>query len=300
MLQPPHEPLYEPPHLVHATTGPNARHEGERGSQRGPRRGNLPRAVIFDMDGVLIESEPLWRDGFRYGVAEFMREQGHRAPMLTDADLARFEGGRVDQTLNTLHEHFCGHALADHDRRDLTQRVVAHVSHLFATTPVPIATSVQALRDIAALDIPVAIATSSAPEFLDAVLDTLDLDHLVQVRQSALHLPDGKPHPEVYQRALDALGVTPAEAVAVEDSLTGLESAIRAGLPTVWLTTRPEAEGRTALTERITLLPEPVSSVHLSTYPAVTRNAILRTWATSRARIPLDVPQPLLVALSHR
>lgn len=288
MLQPPHEP----PHLAHAITGTGI----QRGPQRGSRRGNLPRAVIFDMDGVLIESEPLWCDGFRYGITEFMREQGRPTPSLSDADLARFEGGRVDETLNTLHEHFCGYALTDDARHTLTRRVVDHVSHLFAADPVPITTSVQALRDIAALDIPVAIATSSAPEFLDVVLDTLDLNHLVQVRHSALHLPNGKPHPEVYQRALDALGVTASEAVGVEDSLTGLEAAIRAGLPTVWLTTRPEVEGKTALAERITLLPEPVSSIHLSVYPAVTRNAILRTWATSHARIPIGVPQTLLAA----
>lgn len=261
--------------------------------------GALPAAVVFDMDGVLIDSEPLWRDGFRHGVAAFMNQHGRPTPTLSDADLARFEGGRVDQTLDALHQHYLGHGLTAGDRQDLTRRVVAHVSALFAANPTPIPDSVQALRDIAALGIPVAIATSSAPEFLDAVLDTLDLAHLVQVRQSALHLLDGKPHPEVYLRALDALGVTPAEAVAIEDSLTGLEAAVRAGLPTVWLTTRPEIEGRAALADRTAHLVEPVPPVHLSAYPAVTRNAILRTWATSRSRTQIDVPHQPLAALSH-
>lgn len=241
----------------------------------------LPRAVIFDMDGVLVASEPLWRDGFRYGVAEFMREHGQSIPAPTDADLARYEGGRVDQTLDALHEHFTGRPMEAARRGDLTRRVVGHVSTLFAANPTPIASSVQALREVAALDIPVAIATSSAPEFLDAVLDTLDIAHLVQVRQSALHLPHGKPHPQVYLRALDALGVAAHEAVAIEDSLTGLEAAFRAGLATVWLTDRTEPEGRAALADRTAHLTEPIPTVHIGAYPAVTRDAIVHTWATS-------------------
>jgi HAD superfamily hydrolase (TIGR01509 family) len=242
-------------------------------------RNDLPEAVIFDMDGVLIDSEPFWRDGFRFGVHLFMSARGLPAPTLTDTDLKHYEGGRVDETLAALHQDLIGHALDIHQRDVLTAAVVDHVSGLFRANPTPIGASVQTLHDLAALGVRIAIATSSAASFLDTVLDTLDLAHLVTVRQSALLLDNGKPHPEVYQRALAHLDVPAHCAMAVEDSLTGLESATRAGLHTLWYTTATEADGHEALRQRVPATVEPDYQPQVTASRTVTCRNLLNAWA---------------------
>jgi sugar-phosphatase len=73
--------------------------------------------------------------------------------------------------------------------------------------------------------VPLAIASSSSSEIIDAVVEKLDLAGVFQVLQSAEHEPYGKPHPGVYIAAARALGVLPATCLALEDSANGLLAA---------------------------------------------------------------------------
>lgn len=196
--------------------------------------------VIFDLDGVLVNSEPYWQEGFAAIGNEFCVERGLPDPQLTPAQMSRFEGGRVNDTVTAiLTELGHGEHVDAATVRELTDRVIARVSTQFAEHSNAIESSVRVARQLAERGIPLAVASSSAQQFIDAVLDALDLREAFGVTQSALLLEHGKPHPEVYLLTLQKMGLEAREVVAIEDSTAGVAAALRAGLATIWL--RPDA-----------------------------------------------------------
>lgn len=203
-------------------------------------------AVIFDLDGVLVDSEPLWQQGFADVVNEFCVEQGRPDPGLTPADMVRFHGGRVKDTVKTLvEEQGLGELATDETITRLTERVVEDAAASLSDD-VTIRSSVEVARRLHADGVRMAVASSSAQRFIDAVVERLGLRDAFEVTQSALDLEHGKPDPEVYQLTLDRLGVDAAETVAIEDSVPGVQAAVRAGIAVVWLTpqSRDEALGQ--------------------------------------------------------
>ena len=204
------------------------------------------KGAIFDLDGVLVDSEPYWQRGFAEVTNEYCVESGLPDPALTAAQMARFQGGRVNDTLASILASL-GHPelAAQESLEQLTGRVIAHVSHAFVAHPTPIESSISVARQLADRGVPLAVASSSAQEFIDAAIKTIGLQDAVSVTQSALGLRHGKPHPEVYQLTLDQLGLEADDVVAIEDSTTGIGSAVRAGIATIWLlqnSTETEAE----------------------------------------------------------
>ncbi len=198
-------------------------------------------AVIFDLDGVLVDSEPYWQEGFLEITKDFCRESGLPDPDLELKDMARFQGGRVNDTMRTILTSLGHEDLADREHIEaLARRVIDRVSDDFAarklgaSTPGPIEQNVRVAHELADRGFPLAVASSSAQEFIEAALEQIGLLDAVAVTQSAYELEHGKPHPEVYRRTLDRLGVKAQEAVAIEDSTTGIGSAVRAELATIW------------------------------------------------------------------
>jgi mannitol-1-/sugar-/sorbitol-6-/2-deoxyglucose-6-phosphatase len=194
-------------------------------------------AVLFDLDGVLVESEPYWQEGFAAVVNEFATESGWGDPGLTTKQMAEFLGGRVDDSLSTILEAI-GHPEAAADGATmgtLTERVVDFASYAFEREPITIESSVEAVRELRARGVKLGVASSSAPEFIALSLQTLGLEDAFVARQSALGLERGKPDPEVYQLLLEKLGERAADCVAVEDSPRGIGSAVAAGVRCVGL-----------------------------------------------------------------
>lgn len=193
-------------------------------------------AVIFDLDGVLIESEPYWQRGFADVVNEYAAQTGwiHRAFEATD--MARFQGGRVPDTIATLLSSL-GHP--DAGRPEIIERltglVIDTVSAEFGQHPAPIVDSVAVARSLAARGTRMAVASSSAPQFIDAAITELGLTDAFPVRQSALGLEHGKPHPEVYLLTARRLGEDPRACVAIEDSPAGIGAAVAAGMTCIGL-----------------------------------------------------------------
>jgi HAD superfamily hydrolase (TIGR01509 family) len=204
------------------------------------------RAVIFDLDGVLVDSEPYWREGFREASRVIARRLDTAAPELSDEELRSYEGGRVPDTVRTLAEQLFG--LSGDREEQLVEEAVRAAVHrasaLFEVDPQPHEATVRAAVELHQRGFRLAVASSSAPEFIDAVLERLELADRVEVVESAFPLRHAKPHPEVYLNAIARLGVPVERCLAVEDSWTGVQSALRAGLRTIWVTDQavPELE----------------------------------------------------------
>lgn len=215
--------------------GPDQASPDQASSAADPAARHTPRAgVIFDLDGLLVESEPYWREGFRAGVALMADELGAPRPQLSEEFLTRFEGGRVPDTLGRLAEEL----FPDTHAADLVPRAaeaaIARATELFGQDPRPIRASVETAHALAERGMPLAVASSSAEPFIRGALEAIGLAGVFTVVESAYELEHAKPHPQVYLNAIAGLGVDARVSVAVEDSKVGAESALRAGLRTLW------------------------------------------------------------------
>jgi len=191
--------------------------------------------VVFDLDGTLVDSEPYWAKGFSAGLAQILKERGHGTHELDPNVMARFQGGRVPDTVRAILEWLhLGSEIDAHEVSAIVEQVITYVKAEFVASPTPIAEAVSTVRALQEDGVPLALASSSASSFIDAVLDVLDLREAFPVRVSAMDFPEGKPDPAVYLRALDQLGLTAQLSVAVEDSRVGVLAAVNAKMRCVW------------------------------------------------------------------
>ena len=177
-------------------------------------------AVVFDMDGVLVNSEPLWHE------AE-IEVFGALGVPLTPADCQQTTGLRVDVVVQHWRARAGGF---DVDDATVVARIVQGVVARIAARGEPMDHAIEAVVDVARRGWRVGLASSSPLSIINAVLDRLQLRQHFAAVCSAEHLPRGKPDPAVYLEACAALGVDPARAVAVEDSNSGIRAGRNAGM----------------------------------------------------------------------
>ena len=178
-------------------------------------------AVVFDLDGVVVDSEPVWERVRR----QFVTDHGGRgAP---DAQ-QRLMGMSTPEWARYLAANL-GVELAPH-------RVAAMVVELMAAAyrdELPLLPgAVDAVHRMAARW-PVAVASSSPRALIDTVLHETGLVEVLRVTVSSEEVPRGKPAADVYLAAAAGLGIAPSACVAVEDSSNGLRSAAAAGMRVV-------------------------------------------------------------------
>jgi HAD superfamily hydrolase (TIGR01509 family) len=182
----------------------------------------LPDAVVFDMDGILIETEPIW-DKVRHRMAA---EQGVSWPNgSTEAMMGLSTREWAEHMRDVVHLDGTWEALA--------QRTIDGVAGEYATGGLPVLPgAVEAVRRMAAL-VPTAIASSSPRRLIDLVVARLELADALTVTVSTEEVPRGKPYPDGYLRACELMGLDPTRSVAVEDSTNGVLSAHAAGMSVV-------------------------------------------------------------------
>jgi sugar-phosphatase len=185
-------------------------------------------AVVFDMDGVLIDSEPLWRRA----EIEVLRPLG--VP-LTEAMCAATMGLRIDDVVAFWRARF---PWKEPDNPVVAERVMVRVTHLIRRHGQPLPGAPDAVRAVGGAGLGVGLASSSAHGLIAAVLERLGLETAFDVCCSALDERHGKPAPDVYLSAARKLGVAPSRCLAVEDSPSGLAAARAAGMQVVLI---PEA-----------------------------------------------------------
>lgn len=196
-----------------------------------------PNAVIFDMDGVLIDSEPLWH------IAEVEVLGGLGVP-IRPADCASTTGLRIDEVVAFWHSR---HPWEGEQMGAVARRIVARVRALVGERGQARPGAVEAVRFVAGAGARLALASSSDVALIDSVLNRLSLNDVFEVTCSAEFEPSGKPHPGVYRTALARLGVAGAMAMAIEDSSNGVYSAVAAGIPTLVVPDQPVAAEALAL-----------------------------------------------------
>lgn len=175
-------------------------------------------AVIFDMDGVLIDSEPLWREAERGVFAEL-------GVVLSDADCQQTMGLRTDELVAYWYRR---HPWQSHSRAVVAGAINSRVARLIAERGTPLPGAAAAVRSARDAALPVGIASSSSLELIGLVVRTLGLDGCFSVLCSADDEERGKPDPAVYLTSARRLGVPPSGCVAVEDSVRGVQAAVAA------------------------------------------------------------------------
>jgi len=197
------------------------------------QRLNNIRAFIFDMDGVIVDSNPLHRLAWE----EYNRRHGIET---TEDMQRRMYGKRNDQIVRD----FFGEALSDDE-------VFAHGARKEALyremlKPALEAALVPGLKDFLARHrgVPAAVATNAEPANVDFVLGNAGLRDYFGAIVDGQQVANAKPHPEVYLRAAELLGVAPVCCVVFEDSYAGVQAGLAAGMRVVGVTTtHPDLEG---------------------------------------------------------
>ena len=174
--------------------------------------------VVFDLDGVLVDSEPVWEEVRRGLVAE---RGGHWAP---DAQ-RRLMGMSTQEWARYLGEDL-GVGLPPEEVAALViDRMAARYRERIPFLP----GAVDAVRLLAGTW-PLGLASSAPAVLIETVLDAAGLSSYFQVTMSTEQVPHGKPAPDIYLAVTARLGVSPSGGAAVEDSSNGLRSAAAAGL----------------------------------------------------------------------
>lgn len=177
-----------------------------------------PRAVVFDLDGLLFNTEELYQE---VG-SELLRRRGCEfGPELLHAIMGR--PGRI--ALQMMIDY--------HELGDTVETLAAESEQIFpAILDARLALMPGAEALLTALEqakVPKAIGTSSGRRFVDRVLSRFDLAPRFRFILTSEDVIEGKPHPEIYRKAATRFGLQPSEVCVLEDSQNGCRAAVAAG-----------------------------------------------------------------------
>ena len=179
--------------------------------------------AIFDLDGLLIDSEPAWRR------AEIEVLSAYGVP-LTEDMCSQTMGLRVDEVIAYWYER---HPWADADLPSVEAALVENVGRRLERYIHPLAGAKDTVEALRRAGWKLAVASSSPLSLIQTSVAALGLADAFVGLCSAVNEAHGKPHPDVYLTAAGRLGADPAHCIAFEDSLVGLRAAKTAGMRVV-------------------------------------------------------------------
>lgn len=175
---------------------------------------HLTRAVIFDMDGVIIDSEPLWRKAMINGFNEF-------GVAFTEDDCKKTTGMRLNEVIKYWHKLFPDQ-LQEQDR--VNKVIINNLILLINNEGKAMPGLNDLLEHLHTLKLKIGLSTSSDLILIETILNKLQIRHYFDAIVSAQNLRYGKPHPEVYLNCAEKLHVHPMDCMVIEDSLNGIIS----------------------------------------------------------------------------
>ena len=200
-------------------------------------------AIIFDMDGVIIDSEPLWskaeREVFSTVGVEFTDEQCRQTATMTTREVTNFWFERFPWSKHSLDE--------------IENRVIDYVGSLIQQRGVAIDGIRETVPRLKGKGFKIGLATNSPFRLIPVVLEKIGIQLYFDALCSSEHEQKGKPHPDVYISISKKLGLEPANCLAIEDSISGIRAAKQAGMQVIALVTEKSETNRAkyALADKI-------------------------------------------------
>jgi len=178
-------------------------------------------AALFDLDGTLVDSEPVHRAAW----TSFFDSRGWEVSEQTY--VSHFVGRRGADAFRSVDGPW-----RDEDPEELLAEVLTHLDSV-TVEPDAVPGAAELVRRVHASGVPVAVVTSATRAWVDEALDYVGVADLVSVVVTGQDVTAGKPDPEGYLTACDRLGVDPADVAAFEDSVSGVTAAADAGIARV-------------------------------------------------------------------
>lgn len=172
-------------------------------------------AIIFDMDGLLIDSEPIWREAEK----EIFAQVGIT---LTDEMCFTTVGLRIDEVVDHWHSKFPWNSPS---KEFIKEKIIDKVIELVLMKGEILPGVIETIRYFHSRKYPLAIASASSMRIIDAVTEKLKIKKHFKVIHSAENEEYGKPHPVVYLSAAKLLNVSPQNCLVFEDSVNGVIAA---------------------------------------------------------------------------
>ena len=184
---------------------------------------NKSKAVIFDMDGLIIDSEPLWKraeiDAFGSIGYDFNYEMCEST-----------KGMRIDEVVQYWHSQFKWNSPSIANVvNDITERMIK----LIQAEGAPLPGVMKTISNLCDLKIPMGLASSSSMKLIETVLNKLKIQSYFKVIHSAEFEEKGKPDPQVFLTTANKLGIDPSSCLVLEDSKAGMEAGIAAGMKVI-------------------------------------------------------------------
>ncbi|HUY31010.1 MAG TPA: hexitol phosphatase HxpB [Acidimicrobiales bacterium] len=199
------------------------------------------RAAIFDMDGLLVDTEPYWRSV----EVDVFAQLGVDITPLLGRGLTM--GMRVDEVVAFFRARLGWEGPSDDE---VAERIVAGIVTAIRDRAELLPGAIESVDLLAGYGLRVALASGSTPPVIDAVLERFGLAGRFSVVSSAVDDRLGKPHPAIFLRTAAALGVDAIECVVLEDSLNGCVAAKAARMRVVAVPDRRFADdGRFAIAD---------------------------------------------------
>lgn len=180
------------------------------------------KAVIFDMDGVIIDSEPLWQLAQQTALADY-------GVSVTVEECVQYTmGKRADEIADT----WCQRYELEADPKVLEKSILSCLRKLIASHGQPMKGLHNALDFFKRNNMTIALATSSNHSIINSVFNKLGLWNHFSIIRSAEDEKFGKPHPDVYLKTAQELGLSTDECLVIEDSFNGMKAAKAAEMET--------------------------------------------------------------------
>ena len=188
-------------------------------------------AVIFDMDGVIVQNDFYHCKAWEI----FCNENGMRI----EFEEVKTWFGNINCTIL---QRLFGKRLSDKEIEKMSYRKEEIYREIYANDIYPVPGLLDFLFELQKNEIPIAVATAAPKENVDFVMEKTGIRHFFRVIIDESGVVNGKPFPEIHLNAAIALNVTPSQCLVFEDSINGIESGNRAGMKVIGLATTHKIE----------------------------------------------------------